>query len=398
MRMGSILPWTFAIIGAGLAIGTIELAGLGGRVEVLESQPVDDPARVAELERRVEHLSNSLETSLIAIGELTRAAERTHELGGELSDLESDLRATACRLDEQRSWLARLQMLEAAAGPEAIDGRLAQFASSADARWREVEGLATRAERMADAANVGVREVEREIEHDPDRLWHDLLGPTVQVSGDETVGTGVILAASQTPNGADPSTYVLTAWHVVRDLFLDPDAPPPNISITVYSADKRPRTEFGTLVEHDADLDVALIRLQATQRLDVGARLARREKLAATRVFERIYAVGCPLGNDPIPTFGEIADIHHVVDGQHYWMISAPTYIGNSGGGIFDADTHELLALFTKIYTHGTVRPMVVPHMGLATPLAAVYDWLDRVGYAALEPSRTGATVAGADK
>jgi hypothetical protein len=79
-------------------------------------------------------------------------------------------------------------------------------------------------------------------------------------------------------------------------------------------------------------------------------------------------------------------------------MISAPTYIGNSGGGIFDAESHELLALFTKIYTHGTVRPMVVPHMGLATPLIAVYDWLDRVGYAALEPSRGEVASAGAGK
>ncbi len=80
------------------------------------------------------------------------------------------------------------------------------------------------------------------------------------------------------------------------------------------------------------------------------------------------------------------------------YPLSAPTYIGNSGGGIFDAETHELLALFTKIYTHGTVRPMVVPHMGLATPLAAVYDWLDKVGYAALEPSNGAPVAAGAEK
>jgi hypothetical protein len=28
----------------------------------------------------------------------------------------------------------------------------------------------------------------------------------------------------------------------------------------------------------------------------------------------------------------------------------------------------------------------VIPHMGLATPLPAVYDWLDQVGFARLEP------------
>jgi len=102
----------------------------------------------------------------------------------------------------------------------------------------------------------------------------------------------------------------------------------------------------------------------------------------------------CPLGNDPIPTFGEVADTRHTVDGQHYWMISAPTYIGNSGGGIFDARTHELLGIFSKIYTHGTLRPTVIPHMGLVTSLSTIYDWLEKVGLGAIEPSEPVAQAA----
>jgi hypothetical protein len=62
-------------------------------------------------------------------------------------------------------------------------------------------------------------------------------------------------------------------------------------------------------------------------------------------------------------------------------MINAPTYIGNSGGGIFDGQTLELIGLFSKIYNHGSVRPTIVPHMGLVTPLAAVLDWLEEQGY-----------------
>ncbi len=397
MRMGSFFPWTCAAVGAGLALGTIQLAGLGGRLTVLESRPVDDPARVAALEREVEDLSTSLSTSLAAIQDLSRASMRTRELGHGLAALETDLRETACRLDEQRAWIARVQVLEDEAGPRAIEDRLAEFASSVDARWREVGALAKRAQLMADAARVDVQGVEREIEHDPDQLWHDLLAPTVQVSGEETVGTGVMLTGDTSIATNETTTYVLTAWHVVRDLFTDPAATP-EIPVTVYAPGKRIRTEPAFLVEHDPDLDVALLRLRSTSRMDGGARLASRSRLGSVRVFERIYAVGCPLGNDPIPTYGEIADVNHVVDGQGYWMVSAPTYIGNSGGGIFDAETHELLALFTKIYTHGTVRPMVVPHMGLATPLAAVYDWLDRVGYAALEPSHGEPMPAGAGK
>ena len=36
-----------------------------------------------------------------------------------------------------------------------------------------------------------------------------------------------------------------------------------------------------------------------------------------------------------------------------------------------------MLGVFSKIYTHGGLRPLVVPHMGLVTPLTPVYDWLD---------------------
>src|SRR6185436_10836913 len=81
---------------------------------------------------------------------------------------------------------------------------------------------------------------------------------------------------------------------------------------------------------------------------------------------------------------GEVASTNHQVDGCTYWMLSAPTYIGNSGGGIYDARNDELIGIFSKIYTHGESHSTIVPHMGLATPLPVIYDWLQRQGFAAL--------------
>ncbi len=57
-------------------------------------------------------------------------------------------------------------------------------------------------------------------------------------------------------------------------------------------------------------------------------------------------------------------------------MINAPTYFGNSGGGIYRADTKQLIGVFSKIYTHGKGNPVVVPHMGLCTPMEQIYAWL----------------------
>jgi hypothetical protein len=140
---------------------------------------------------------------------------------------------------------------------------------------------------------------------------------------------------------------------------------------------------------HDPKLDAALLEITTPSALRFGAILATRTHLEETVIFDKVVAVGCPLGNDPIPTRGEIATCKHEVDGEGYWMINAPTYIGNSGGGIFDSETHELMGIFSKIYTHGSLRPTIVPHMGLVTPMNKVYDWLATVGYSQLIPDES---------
>ena len=69
------------------------------------------------------------------------------------------------------------------------------------------------------------------------------------------------------------------------------------------------------------------------------------------------------------------------VSGEPYWMVSSPAYFGNSGGGVFHAETLELVGIFAKIYTHGSYRPQVITHMGLAVPLKALAQlaWRSRV-------------------
>jgi S1-C subfamily serine protease len=157
--------------------------------------------------------------------------------------------------------------------------------------------------------------------------------------------------------------------------------------VQIYHEDGTTRQEKARLLAHDPKVDVALLELVTSDALEFGARLAPRSRLAGASTFDQVVAVGCPLGNDPIPTRGEIATCQHEVDGERYWMINAPTYIGNSGGGIFDSRTHELLGIFSKIYTHGSLRPTIVPHMGLVTPMAKVYDWLAQVGHGEIVPA-----------
>ena len=359
------------------------------RLDDLERAPRLDPSigllrqQLAEIEDRVSLSISQLET-------LRGSGERTKELDQRLASLEVELTEAAGTLAQQRTRIEGWEQMREQIGPHAIDERLEAFRRGAEQDWHRLDEVAREAKALAESTRKDLVDVESNLMRDHDRMWRELVGPIVQLMGDETVGSGVLLPSEPVEGAKDEwSTWLLTAWHVVRDIQAGPQNLHVPIPVTIYGQDGRIWPETAELLRYDAGIDAALLRLNTTRRLDCGARVATRASLRETKIFEQVYAVGCPLGNDPFPTFGEIADTHHIVDGTRYWMISAPTYIGNSGGGIFDARTHELLGIFSKIYTHGSVRPTVVPHMGLVTSLETIYDWLDRVGYASLEPLPT---------
>lgn len=325
-----------------------ELVAARDRLAAERTRAARSAARLADLTRRVERLE----------GALSLARRRTRD---RLAALEERDEHSVAALAQTRTALARA---------------LAENSALADTRWRSLEEkFRVLAGDVAEAREASHRQVADE--GDFDRAWDELVGPTVQLSGGATVGSGVLLPALR--EGKGWGTYVLTAWHVVRDIRHGGEDEP--IWTRVYAPDGGTRDEVATIVGWDEDLDLCLVRLEIDERLPYAARLPSPEALREAHVFQPVYAVGCPLGNDPIPTYGQITDLFQRIDGERYWMISAPSYVGNSGGPVFDARTHELLGVFTKIYTHGTLRPTVVPHMGLATPGDVVAEWLRTIGY-----------------
>jgi S1-C subfamily serine protease len=135
------------------------------------------------------------------------------------------------------------------------------------------------------------------------------------------------------------------------------------------------------VVLFDRDRDIALLRLDSTRHFRYLAELTPRAELANLDVFSPAYAVGCPLGNRPLPTLGEISSRKKRVGSQVFWMLNAPTFFGNSGGGVYQVPTCRLIGVSSMIYTYGKRNPTVVPHMGLFVPLETIYGWLDAQGY-----------------
>jgi S1-C subfamily serine protease len=281
----------------------------------------------------------------VALGSVTIAEFRrsVDSLRGDLGRADGDLRRTRAELarlrDDNRDYL------------------------------RQMETGAART--LADVEELRSRVAERDIEG----LYRDVLAPSVQVTGRGGVGGGTLLFSRK------EHTYAVSAYHVLHRAAAKADEPSA-IEVKVYNVRGEPvETVEADLLAHDERKDLALLRLRTSRAYDHVARLASRESLRATKVFTPVYAVGCPLGHDPLPTVGEVATLHKEVNGERFWMMNAPTIFGNSGGGIFHRETRELVGVSVMVCTYDGVVSTPVPHLGILVSLDTVYDWLESLCY-----------------
>jgi len=259
-----------------------------------------------------------------------------------------------------------------------VEGLRSRLEAS-DARHREVrrENEAS-LERVADGVARTRAEVRQVLPRDVDGLYRDVLAPSVQVNGKGGVGGGTLLFSRE------DHSYVVTAYHVIqkvvtRDEHGEKREP---IAVQIYDEKGAPADLVASdLLAYDEKKDLGLLRLRSSRTFPNVARLASRETLRRIKVFTPVYAEGCPLGHDPLPTVGEVATLNKDVGGEKFWMMNAPTIFGNSGGGIFHRETRELLGVSVMICTYDGAVSTPVPHLGILVSLESVYDWLDSLHY-----------------
>ncbi|MFQ5653968.1 MAG: serine protease, partial [Planctomycetota bacterium] len=289
-----------------------------------------------------------------------RSAQHLAQATVELGTVRDDLDRGDRRLERANANLRRT-----------IDDRTWELQTQIEKGIRQVKGSAIQ---QADEVRDRVALLERSVRRHPQSMKRRMIYPVVQLRGNGTVGSGVVIWSKRQGGDEDAegtaTTLILTASHVVHEIlgegeeassdrvddlrFLDPD--------TDQLFD---RSWEATVVVEDQEADVALLRVDLLEPWPYVASLADHDEIQSVQIFDPVYAVGCPLGNKPLPTVGEISSQEKMVSGQRFWMINAPTFFGNSGGGIFMVSTGRLVGISSMIYTYGKRQPMVVPHMGL---------------------------------
>ncbi|MFQ5748386.1 MAG: trypsin-like peptidase domain-containing protein [Planctomycetota bacterium] len=262
----------------------------------------------------------------------------------------------------------------------ALDRALRSEAAERSSLAGGVEGLRRELETRFEAARP-VPSSARSARHRHE-LKHDLLDPVFQLAGRDAVGSGVLIHHGEDERGG--FYLALTCYHVIRDILEERDGvqdPYQEKFDALIDRGEGSLSLKAEMIRRDLDLDLALVRIDTPLSLEPLARIAPLARMKEVEVFSPVYTVGCPLGTAAQATHGEVTRTDWTVSGQNFWMVSSPAYFGNSGGGVFLDESRELIGIFAKIYTHGTFRPQVVTHMGLAIPLDVITGWWGGGGF-----------------
>ncbi|MEM7261501.1 MAG: trypsin-like peptidase domain-containing protein [Planctomycetota bacterium] len=343
----------FSVIHSRVADANYEAFAGAHRIDQFASESI---ARMVQLERAGELSLEQIEAARL-----------------ELDRMEIDLERANARFASHQASLNEILELETTELESALRKDLERVEGSASKQVLQFS------ERVTD--------LETRIRREPDDLKRRMIYPVIQLRGNGTVGSGVIISSERESQGGKAITYVLTAFHVVQEITDGLDDPTRIGEVKfVNPEDDRllPIAGGARVVAFQPDIDIAMLRMELDEPWPYVATLVSPEEARNVEIFDPVYAVGCPLGNKPLPTVGEISSQEKIVAGETFWMVNAPTFFGNSGGGVFLSDSGELIGISSMIYTYGKTTPMVVPHMGLFVPLETVRDWLRKEGYATL--------------
>ena len=119
---------------------------------------------------------------------------------------------------------------------------------------------------------------------------------------------------------------------------------------------------------------------------DYVAKLFPISEIDEVHIFDDVFAVGASLGHPPIASSGILTFMDDEIDHYKYWMSSAQTIYGNSGGACYrwsnDRKSYEWIGVPSRI----SVQPSgfsadAITHMGYFIPIYRIYSLLEDNDY-----------------
>tara|TARA_Y100001938_G_scaffold134804_1_gene195711 strand:+ start:952 stop:1779 length:828 start_codon:yes stop_codon:yes gene_type:complete len=229
--------------------------------------------------------------------------------------------------------------------------------------------------------------------------------PTVRVRTKKAGGSGTVVYSKKHKD--EVYTYVITNHHVIADSVkiekkwdsvlkrktdkekLD------TVFVEFFRYNNYSHTVGSFAVEADivayseveGGQDWALLRVRDKENTaDWVANMFPLEDLDNVHIFDKSYAVGASLGHPPVASEGMITYMDDEIDSFKYWMSSAPTIFGNSGGAVYRWSDNRKQYEYIGIPSRISIQPMgfsadAITHMGYFIPIERVYKLLDENDY-----------------
>ena len=237
------------------------------------------------------------------------------------------------------------------------------------------------------------------------RMHEEIFYPTVRVRTSRSGGSGTVIYPEQI-NG-EYHTYIITNHHVIADCVSIKKVWNPvlkrkvdteilnTVGVEYFKYNNYSNCIGSFAVEADivayseveGGQDWALLKARDKEaKAPWKANLYPRDQVDQVHIFDKVFACGASLGHPPIVTDGHISFMDDEIDHFKYWMSTAPTIFGNSGGGVFryskSRKRHEYIGVPSRI----SIQPMgfsadAITHMGYFIPIDRVYQLLEDNDY-----------------
>ena len=229
--------------------------------------------------------------------------------------------------------------------------------------------------------------------------------PTVRVRTKKAGGSGTVVYSKEYKD--EVYTYVITNHHVIADsVHLEKKWDPvlkrkvdkeilDTVFVEFFRYNNYSHTVGSFAVEADivaysevnGGQDWALLRVRDKENTaDWVANMFPLDDIDNVHIFDEVYAVGASLGHPPVASDGHISYMDDEIEHYKYWMSSAPTIFGNSGGAVYRWSSNRKQYEYIGIPSRISIQPMgfsadAITHMGYFIPIDRVYKLLEENDY-----------------
>ncbi len=198
-------------------------------------------------------------------------------------------------------------------------------------------------------------------------LHEKILYPVVRVRTEKAGGSGSVIAClPDTENDGEFQTFVLTNWHVIEDAIstkkewdsvLHRDLKAELLKqVTVELFDYARMSDVtggnarrANIVAYDKNHDLAILLVDDPKPWSYVSKIIDKDAIGDVKLFTPVWASGCSLGHDPFANQGRVTFLQEDIESKLYWMTDANCIFGNSGGGVFHAETGEQLGVTARV-------------------------------------------------